>query len=136
MVFAGYDTVSTALLFLLYNLAAHPHVQDRLREEVYAAMDRNNGELNYQALNDNDFLMMCINESLRLYPNAPINQRVCEEDVTIKGHRFAENLMIQIPVYGLHHDDRYWKEPFSYLPERFEDMSKIDPFMFQPFGMG
>lgn len=136
MVLAGYDTVSTALLFLLYNLATHQHVQDRLREEVYASMDRNNGELGYEAINDNDYMTMCINESMRLYPNAPLNQRFCDKDVTIKGYRFAKGVLVRVPVYGLAHDETYWSEPFSFKPERMEDMSEIDPFYHQPFGQG
>ena len=31
---AGYETTATTLMYILYVLATHPHVQDELREEV------------------------------------------------------------------------------------------------------
>ena len=40
MIFAGYETTSTAILFLLYNLALHNDCQERLREEVRESMER------------------------------------------------------------------------------------------------
>lgn len=136
MIFAGYETTSTALMFLLYNLAIHQDCQEELREQLQCAMDRHEGELSYETINDIKYLNMCINESLRLYPPAPMNQRCCEKDVTIQGHHFVKGLMIQINMYAMSHDEEYWDEPYSFKPERMEDMSKIDPMIFQPFGAG
>ena len=31
---AGYDTTATTITFLLYNLALHPDIQERLHEEI------------------------------------------------------------------------------------------------------
>jgi len=136
MIFAGYETTSTAILFLLYNLALHNDCQERLREEVRESMERHGGELNYEAVQDLKYMTMCINESLRLYSPVPLNQRFCDEDITIKGKKFIKGIIIQVPVFGLAHHEDYWEEPYSYNPERMEDMSKIDPMVFQPFGGG
>ena len=31
---AGYDTTATSMTFLLYNLALHPEIQEKLYEEI------------------------------------------------------------------------------------------------------
>lgn len=48
---AGFETVSTALSFCLYELALKKHIQDKLREEIKSKMSINNGVI------DNDFLV-------------------------------------------------------------------------------
>lgn len=137
MLLAGYETTSTALTLLIYNLAMNQRCQDKLREEIQTVvMDKYDGTLCYEAINEMKYLDMCIEESLRLYPPAPMNQRVCEKDITINGYHFVEGLYIQIPLFGMGRDPEYWSEPEVYKPERMEDMSQIDPMIHQPFGGG
>ena len=40
MITAGYETTAQSLTFLAYNLANNQHVQDKLREEIFEAVDR------------------------------------------------------------------------------------------------
>jgi len=136
MIAAGFETTSTAFTFLVYNLATNPEYQDRLREEIEAAVERHDGELKYETLFDIKYLDMCLNESLRIYPPTPVNARVCERDITIKGYKFLKGMTVQVPVFGLARDPNYWDEPEKYIPDRMEDMSAIDQMIFQPFGGG
>lgn len=43
-----------------------------------------------------------------------------------------------IPIYGIHHDDRYYENPEKFDPERFneENRRNIDPDTYLPFGKG
>lgn len=136
MLLAGYETTSSALMFLIYNLAMNPTCQDQLREEIKNSVDEHGGELNYESINDIKYLNMCLEESLRIYPPAPLNQRVCDRDITIKGYNFLKGMLVQIPLIGFGRDEKYWNEPLRYNPERMRDMSKIDPLYHQPFGAG
>lgn len=65
--FAGYETTSSSLTFLAYNLARNPHVMKRLQEEVDATFP-NKAPVEYQALMQMEYLDSVVNESLRLYP--------------------------------------------------------------------
>ena len=44
LIFAGMDTTSNALSRILYLLATHPEVQDKLRQELAEAREDNGGE--------------------------------------------------------------------------------------------
>lgn len=43
-----------------------------------------------------------------------------------------------MPIYGLHHDPKYFKDPEQFDPERFNDENKpkIVPYTYMPFGAG
>lgn len=45
---------------------------------------------------------------------------------------------ILLPIYGLHHDPKYFGEPEKFLPERFlpENKDKMTKYTFLPFGEG
>ena len=48
--FAGFETVSTALCFMIHEIAVHPDVQTRLRKEIDEVLKDDNGEVTYDAL--------------------------------------------------------------------------------------
>lgn len=48
--FAGFETVSTGLCFMIHELAVHPDVQTRLRKEIDEVLKADNGEVTYDAL--------------------------------------------------------------------------------------
>ena len=46
------------------------------------------------------------------------NSRVAEKEITIDGLRIPAGTQVEIPTYGLAHDEEYWDEPMKYKPER------------------
>lgn len=136
MILAGYETTAETLTFILYHLARCPEIQDRLREEIMEQMEAHDNKLNYECIHAVKYLPMVINEAMRITPIVPINMRFCERDIEIKGLRIPRGTEIQIPVRGLALSEEHWDDPLVFNPDRFEDMSKIDPMVFQPFGGG
>jgi cytochrome P450 len=63
--FAGMDTTSNALARILYLLAAHPEVQESLRDEL-RAVNGQSGELGYDQLDALPWLESVVRETLRL----------------------------------------------------------------------
>lgn len=57
---AGYETSSTTLTFLLYELAVNPHVQTNLRKEINETLRRHNQNITYDVMIEMHYLHRCI----------------------------------------------------------------------------
>ncbi|KAI2474117.1 cytochrome P450 9e2-like [Diabrotica virgifera virgifera] len=141
----GFETVSSTMCFVGYELAANPDYQQRLREEIMETLEQCQGELTYEALLKMKYMDMFVSESLRKWPVALITERQCTKDYTIKPERPEEapltikkGMSIIMPVYPIHRDSKYYPDPDKFNPERFSDenKSKINPYAYLPFGIG
>ncbi|XP_068178052.1 cytochrome P450 3A40-like isoform X2 [Antennarius striatus] len=135
--FAGYETTSSSLCFLAYNLALNPHIMERLQEEIDSTFP-NKGPVEYQALMQMDYLDCVINESLRLYPVASRVERVAKATVEINGLVIPKGMVVMVPTWPMHRDPELWPAPEEFKPERFSKDNKdsIDPYTYMPFGAG
>ena len=70
---AGYDTTATTLAFACYQLAKHPQVQDRLREEIDRIVD-DADNISYEDLHSMSYMDQVISEVLRFHTLAGIHQ--------------------------------------------------------------
>ncbi|XP_071398575.1 cytochrome P450 3A30-like [Centroberyx affinis] len=136
-IFAGYETSSSTLCFLAYNLAINPDVQKALQEEIDEAFP-DKGQPTYEGLMQMEYLDMAMNESQRLYPIGNRLERISKTSVEVNGVTIPKGTTIMIPVYTLHRDPTLWPEPEAFKPERFskENKDMIDPYAFLPFGAG
>ncbi|XP_068941480.1 cytochrome P450 3A24-like isoform X2 [Petaurus breviceps papuanus] len=135
--FAGYETTSSVLSFLFYNLATHPEIQQKLQKEVDAVLPTKEA-VTYDALVQMEYLDMVINENLRMFPIAGRVERVAKKTVEINGLRIPEGTVVMAPSFVLHRDPDYWPEPEEFRPERFskENKESMNPYVYLPFGIG
>ncbi|XP_062551079.1 cytochrome P450 9e2-like [Armigeres subalbatus] len=141
---AGFDTVSTTLTFLLYDLVMNKEVQQRLYEEIVATQESLQGKpLNYDILQKMKYLDMVLTESMRLRPAIAFLNRLCVQDYELddgQGLKFTidKGTTVWIPTQGLQMDPKYYPNPNKFDPERFSDKNKttIDPMTYLPFGVG
>uniref|UniRef100_A0AAQ5YKQ8 unspecific monooxygenase n=1 Tax=Amphiprion ocellaris TaxID=80972 RepID=A0AAQ5YKQ8_AMPOC len=135
--FAGYETTSSTLTFLAYNLATNPGVMKKLQQEIDTTFP-NQAPIQYQPLMQMEYLEGVINESLRLYPIAPRVERVAKGTVEINGIVIPKGMVVMVPTWPLHRDPDVWLEPEKFKPERFckENKDSIDPYTYMPFGLG
>lgn len=145
---AGFETVSTALSFISYELALHQDIQQRLRQEIESTRKKCKGNLTYDALIGMKYMDMVISEGLRKWPPALFTDRLPSGTYKIKKSPFYqdepdelvinEKSSILIPIYPIHNDPKYYPKPEVFDPERFNDDNKknIIPYTYLPFGLG
>ncbi|KAL9086199.1 MAG: hypothetical protein Q9165_007264 [Trypethelium subeluteriae] len=144
-VVAGSDTTATTLAAVTHYLTDSPACYDRVCEEVRTAFETSSEICLGPQLNSCKFLRACIDEALRLSPpggSAPWRE-VDRGGATIDGEFFPEGCEVGVGVYSIHHDARYWENPFSFSPERWlqstveagsKQTQSKKPYV--PFGMG
>jgi cytochrome P450 family 6 len=53
---AGYETSGSNLSFTLYALALHPEIQQSLRAEILQVLNKHDGKLTYDAIQDMTYM--------------------------------------------------------------------------------
>ncbi|NP_001098565.1 cytochrome P450 3A40 [Oryzias latipes] len=136
-IFAGYETTSSSLTFLAYNLATNPEVMKKLQKEIDATFP-NKAPVQYVPLMEMEYLDCVVNESLRLYPIAARLERVAKATVEVNGLVIPKDMVVMVPTWPLHRDPELWPEPEKFKPERFskENKDTFDPYTYMPFGAG
>lgn len=137
-VFAGHDTVSNALGFILICLANYSDIQQRVRAEINEVIADDATEISSEHLSNFPYLEMVIKETLRLYTPVPFTGRHLYEDFEIGNHVIPKGTDIWLNYFALHRNPNYWTDPDKYDPERFsaENSANRHPFAFVPFSGG
>lgn len=135
-VLAGYDTTSTVLSWLVYDLVLNPDIQEKMVKEIEEEIGHD--ELSYDNIFKLKYLDMVLNESLRMHPPSPRITRLAMEDVVIKGIHIKKGMEVQVPANALHYMPEYWDSPSEFNPERFstENKASINEYAYLPFGIG
>lgn len=136
---AGSETSAANISFCLHELSQNPPIMKRVQDEIDATLDRHNGELSYDCLNDMHYLEMCILETLRKYPGLPILNRQCTTDFEVPGTNvtIVKGTPILISLFGIQRDPKLFPDPNQFDPERFsaENRNETQRY-FMPFGEG
>ncbi|CAG9828100.1 unnamed protein product [Diabrotica balteata] len=143
--FAGFDSVSSLMCFMSYELALNPDIQARLRKEIDDGFKKCNGRMTYETLMGMKYLDMVISESLRKWPNFQATDRECNKRYIIQPEGPNEKPiviekgdLVSLPIAPMHYDPKYFPDPERFDPERFSDENKdnIEPYTYLPFGLG
>uniref|UniRef100_A0AAT9UTS4 Cytochrome P450 6PZ17 n=1 Tax=Maconellicoccus hirsutus TaxID=177089 RepID=A0AAT9UTS4_MACHI len=136
----SFATSSSALSYMLLELAQNQHIQDKLRNEIITVLENNNNELTYEAMKQLKYMDMVIDETLRKYPVAGNICRACCKPYQIPDSEFVipERTKIVISIRGIHYDPKYYEKPLEFYPEHFTEKAKArrPHFTFLPFGGG
>jgi cytochrome P450/NADPH-cytochrome P450 reductase len=137
---AGHETTSGLLSFALHFLVSNPDILEAAYREVDEVLG---GDLSADPTDKQiarlDLIPRILNESLRLWPTAPIFTRAPLEDVVLGGrYAIPKGTPLRVLIPMLHRDERVWPDPERFDPDRFlpENEAKRPPDCFKPFGTG
>ncbi|KAG7038932.1 cytochrome P450 oxidoreductase [Colletotrichum scovillei] len=142
---AGSDTTSISLCAVIYDLASHPVVLQRLREDIdakFAELD-NPEFIPFKDAQAMSFLQACIKESLRLHPatGLPLARVVPKGGVNLLGRDFNEGCVVGVNTWVLHRNkDVFGADADDYRPDRWFSQDKEHISLMEsnwiPFGVG
>ncbi|XP_058790665.1 probable cytochrome P450 6a23 [Phymastichus coffea] len=135
---AGYADSSSTLAYYLYELAMNKSIQDKARAEIRSILDKN--VLSYDVLQKLTYCNQIMKETERKYPVAGIGMRVATKPFNVPDTNITipRGMRVFIPIYAIHHDERYYPDPEVFDPDRFTDESRAQRprYSFLPFGEG
>ena len=133
---AGHETTSHALTWSLYLLSQHPASAAKVRAELDDVLSGR--AATYEDLPRLQYTERVLEEAMRLYPPAYTVARKVIADVEIGGFHMPAGSEVMVWIYMTHHDARWFPEPESFRPERFEpaEAAKLPRFAYLPFGAG
>lgn len=109
-------------MFLLYMLAEHLEVQDKILEEK-------------------SYLKACMTETFRLLPTASPLARITQDDLELSGYKLNAGSVLLCHTNIACRDEQNFKNPNAFRPERWLGEEKSQTansatFLVTPFGVG
>eukprot|EP01006_Ploeotia_vitrea_P031118 TRINITY_DN63426_c0_g1_i1.p1 TRINITY_DN63426_c0_g1~~TRINITY_DN63426_c0_g1_i1.p1 ORF type:complete len:509 (-),score=51.75 TRINITY_DN63426_c0_g1_i1:84-1610(-) len=117
--FAGVDTTANTLQWIVYQLAAHPQAQAKLRSTVTELLQ--GGDLTAEAWNKLSYLRFVFKETNRVTPAVDGTIRVLPADYTLRGYNVPAGTMIMLNPSPYHKSTDIWGDDASqWNPERWD----------------
>lgn len=131
---AGHETTAALMTWTWYVLAHAPWAERKLHEELDAVCGDRPARMS--DLPRLDWCRAVILETLRLYPPIPLLPRQAKDADRIGDVDVEPGSLIMISPWLLHRAVDLWDRPDHFMPERFANSAKVDPFTFIPFAVG
>ena len=137
LMFAGHDTSTSTLTFMMHELARHPEVIAKLCEEQGRVLDGAAPDIDTLE-REMPYLEMVLDEVLRLYPPAWIGPRRAVRDFEFNGHAVSRGAYVNYCSWASHRIPAVFPEPEAFIPERFtrERKAALPRGAYIPFGGG
>lgn len=133
---AGHETTGTALGWTCYLLAKDQAVQAKLHAELDTVLGSRLPEL--ADVPHLRYVKMVFAEALRIYPPIWVLGRYLVKAFETGGYLLPAGSVVVISQYLMHHDRRFFPEPWRFDPERWTPEAKATrpQFSYFPFGGG
>ncbi|MDQ0593236.1 cytochrome P450 [Chryseobacterium ginsenosidimutans] len=129
---AGHETTANALSFIFFEISQNSKAEEKLKKEI---AEEDEMVFTSESLMKKSFTLNIIKESMRLHSPAWAIDRQALENDSFKEYSWAKDTLIILYITGLHRNPKYWKDPNSFIPERFDDENAKN-FAYYPFGAG
>ncbi|KAJ4839296.1 hypothetical protein Tsubulata_021890 [Turnera subulata] len=135
MLTAGTITSAVTIEWALSVLLNHPTVLKKAKAEL----DNQVGQerlVEEHDLSKLPYLESIINETMRLYPAAPLlAPHESSDNCTVGGYHIPRGTILLVNAWAVHRDPKVWDDANTFRPERFLGQD-TDAYKLVPFGVG
>ncbi|KAJ4288365.1 hypothetical protein N0V90_011599 [Kalmusia sp. IMI 367209] len=147
----GGDTTATTLSAAFFYLSRNPSCYSRLTSEIRTTFSTGADIQTGQLLSSCTYLRAVLDECMRISPpvsgtlwrELPVSDAGSNEPLVVDGHVVPAGTWVGVNTYALHHNEKYFSEPFAFKPERWlpgdgttDHNRKHVHEAFAPFGVG
>ena len=136
LIVAGFETSANTLNWVWYLIGRHPDVEARLIDEARRILPGVSA-VNAESVSNMQFTQQALEEALRLYPPVWLFTRRSHDQDELDDYDVPPGTDIYLSPFILQRTARYWPNPNSFDPDRFEPGEKPDkdrPYF--PFSLG
>ena len=136
LLFAGHETLTSAVASFCLLTAQNPDVMTKLRQEQAKFLDRS---LTIETIKEMTYLDLVIKEVMRIIPPVGGGFREVIETFAFNGYRIPKGWTIQYQIAQTHQDSEIYSESDRFDPDRFSPARQEDKqanFAYIPFGGG
>jgi cytochrome P450 len=135
LLFAGHETLTSAIASFCLLTAQHPEVLTKLRAEQEKFLPAE--PLTLEQLKQMTYLEQVLKEVLRFVPPVGGGFRRVVETCNFNGYRLPQGWNILYQIGPTHQDDRIYPDPDRFDPDRFSEKAIAEQkFGYVPFGGG
>ncbi|XP_048644354.1 vitamin D 25-hydroxylase isoform X2 [Marmota marmota marmota] len=138
LIIAGTETTTNVLRWAILLMALYPNIQGQVWKEIDLIM----GPDRKPSWDDKckmPYTEAVLHEVLRFCNIVPLGIfHATSEDAVVRGYSIPKGTTVITNLYSVHFDEKYWKEPEVFNPERFLDSSGyfIKKEALIPFSLG
>ncbi|XP_065086803.1 probable cytochrome P450 308a1 [Ochlerotatus camptorhynchus] len=141
----GFETSSTMMSYLLYELASNQHIQDRVLNEIDCVLKEYDGKLTDEAVQKLVYMERAMYETLRMHSPVFTLTKVCTKDYELptqyadgaaKRVTIPVGMSAIIPVFAIHYDPELYPDPCRFEPDRFLDENRKARHRYAFLGFG
>lgn len=136
LLFAGHETLTSAVASFCLLTAQNPDVMTKLRQEQAQFLDR---PLSLDTIKEMTYLDWVIKEVMRIIPPVGGGFREVIETFAFNGYQIPKGSTIQYQIAQTHQDNDIYTESDKFDPDRFSPQRQEDKqanFAYIPFGGG
>jgi cytochrome P450 len=136
LLLAAHESTGTTIAWSLVLLSRYPDVARRVREEIARVLGGR--APTFAELHELPYTRMVSEETMRLYPAAPIIPREVVDDDELGGYEIPGGSVVFLSPYVTHRDPATWDNPEAFDPDRFAP-TRVEArhrFAYMPFVLG
>lgn len=138
LLLGGTETSASTIEWALSLLLNNPEVFHKAQKEIDEHIGSDLRLIEERDLQHLPYIHCIINETLRMYPGAPIlPPRESSTDCIVGGYHVPQGTLLMLNIWALQNDPNIWDDPRKFKPERFESVKgERIGYQFIPFGAG